>query len=120
MSDESKSIGRTAEKLSRNPLGIIALFIVLSEAFAALIIGLSRDLQNGQQWAHITLFVILFPVMVFIIDTNLIIKHHRKLYAPTDYRSDESFLQSVSPQQLASEAQLRLSLTASSLKLQNL
>jgi hypothetical protein len=103
MSDENKSFGRTAEKLSRNPLGIIALFIVLAHAFASSILAFSSRLQNGQQWALI-LFVVLFPLIVLTIFTYLVVKHHIKLYAPADFRSDESFLKSVSPSQLTSES----------------
>src|SRR5262249_31120256 len=35
--------------------------------------------------------------------TRLVVRHHIKLYAPADFRSDESFLKSVSPPQLTSE-----------------
>jgi hypothetical protein len=102
MSDQKESFGRTAEKLSRNPLGIIALFIVLAHAFASMILAFSNRLQNGQQWPLI-IFVVLFPLIVLSIFTYLVIKHHIKLYAPADFRSDESFLKSISPEQLKSE-----------------
>jgi hypothetical protein len=110
MSDENKSFGRTAEKLARNPLGIIALFIVLAHAFASLILAFSNRLQSGQQWPLI-IFVVLFPIIVLSIFTHLVIKHHTKLYSPGDYRSDESFLKSVSPEQLKSKLKDDVSLS---------
>lgn len=41
-----RSFGGTASKFSQNPLGIIALFIVLVYAFASLVMGLGRNLTE--------------------------------------------------------------------------
>jgi Na+(H+)/acetate symporter ActP len=42
MNDQIKSFGDVAKGLARNPLGIIALFIVLVYGFASLVTALSR------------------------------------------------------------------------------
>lgn len=91
------SFGETAQKLARNPLGIIALFIVLIYGFAALVISISgSNLTPDQRWPIIW-FLVIFPVIVLFVFTWLVINHHMKLYAPSDYRNDENFLQMISP-----------------------
>jgi hypothetical protein len=71
-------------------LGIIALFIILAETFASLVVGFSGKIGNGHQWLLVG-FVVIFPLIVLSIFTWLVTRHHSKLYAPTDFRSDESF-----------------------------
>lgn len=87
-----KEFGETAKGLARNPLGIIALFIVLIYGFASLVVGLSSALSGGERLPLIW-FLVVFPVLVLIVFAWLVSKHHAKLYAPTDYRQDESFIQ---------------------------
>jgi sugar phosphate permease len=50
-----KEFGESAQGLSRNPLGIIALFLVLIYGFAALVVGFSSQLTNLER-----LFLVLF------------------------------------------------------------
>ena len=38
---------------------------------------------------------ILFPVIVLGAFLWLVVKHHKKLYAPSDYRDDKSFLETI-------------------------
>lgn len=47
MSDQITNFGNVAQKLARNPLGIIALFIVLVYGFAALVTGFSGSFPPG-------------------------------------------------------------------------
>ncbi len=87
-----KDFGETATGLARNPLGIIALFIVLIYGFASLVVGLSGSLTTHERLPLIW-FLAVFPVVVLLVFAWLVSKHHAKLYAPTDYRQDESFIQ---------------------------
>lgn len=41
--------GKTAESLARNPLGIIALFIVLIYGFASIVVVFGSNLQSGER-----------------------------------------------------------------------
>jgi len=91
MSDLS-TFSSAAKGLSRNPLGIIALFIVLIYGFAAFTLGLNTKLEAAER-APLVWFLVLFPVAVLGLFGWLVSRHHWKLYAPGDYRSDESFHQ---------------------------
>ncbi len=92
---ELPSFTKSAKDLSRNPLGIIALFIVLVYGFACLLFGFSAsDLESAER-SPIIWFVVLFPVLVLGLFGWLVSNHHDKLYAPTDYRDDDSFLRTV-------------------------
>src|SRR5882672_11180078 len=88
---EMSTFGSTAKGLARNPLGIIALFIVLIYGFAALTLGINTSLQS-QERLPLVWFLVLFPVVVLFTFGWLVSRHHEKLYAPADYKSDEGFL----------------------------
>jgi Holliday junction resolvase-like predicted endonuclease len=91
------SFGKTAQKLARNPLGIIALFIVLIYGFASLVVGVSgKSLEPEQRWPLIW-FLVIFPVIVLAVFAWLVSRHHLKLYAPADYRNEELFLHTLPP-----------------------
>ena len=86
------NIEKSAAKLSRNPLGIIALFILMIYGFATLLFGLVGDVfTEGQRWCFVV-FLIAFPCIVLGIFTYLVVKHHQKLYAPGDYQNEQNFM----------------------------
>ena len=81
----------SAKGLARNPLGIVALFIVLIYGFASLVVGLSGRLGEIERVLLVS-FLVVFPILVLAVFAWLVSRHHTKLYAPTDYRDDVSFL----------------------------
>src|SRR5690625_516127 len=83
-------------KLTKDPLGIIALFIALVYAIAALILGLGSHLTVTQKWPFIG-FLVGFPVIVLISFLWLVVNYNQKLYSPEDYRSDKAFLKTLQP-----------------------
>lgn len=85
--------GQTARQLARNPLGIIALFIVLIYATAGLVFGISGAHLEASQSLPLIWFLVLFPVLVFVGFVWLVAKHSHNLYAPSDFRDDETFVQ---------------------------
>lgn len=87
---ELSVFGGTAKGLARNPIGIIALFIVLIYGFAALTLGLNSQLLPTER-LPLVWFLVLFPVAVLVLFGWLVSAHHEKLYAPADFRSDDSF-----------------------------
>ncbi len=85
-----KEFGNIAKDLSRNPLGLIALFLVLIYGLATLILTVA-DLEPSERNPLIW-FLVIFPVLVLGMFGWLVSMHHTKLYAPSDYRADETFL----------------------------
>ena len=99
MNNGLDTIAKSAKDLSRNPLGIIALFIVLVYGFACLLFGFSAATLAGSERLPLIWFVIIFPALVLFMFGWLVSNHHDKLYSPSDYRNDESFLKTTVQQQ---------------------
>jgi hypothetical protein len=76
--------------LVRNPLSVIAMFVLLVETIA----GVTLVRVSGViEVAHpLTWFVVLFPTMIVILFFSTLWWRHERLYSPMEYRSDESFL----------------------------
>ncbi len=85
------SMYETAKSLARNPLGIIALFIVLVYAVASVVISLAKPDFYGNPFHPAVLFLAIFPLVVLIVFAYLVAKHHRNLYAPQDYKHEGHF-----------------------------
>ena len=92
-----KGFGDTAKGLSRNPLGIIALFIVMVYGFATLVLALGDNSLSLGERTPIIWFLVIFPVIVLFVFAWLVIYHHRKLYSPGDFRDEQNFLKSIRP-----------------------
>ncbi len=91
MNDYTKSFGETAKSLARNPLGIIALFIVLVYAVAALVTAFAGSFTAAERLPLIY-FLICFPILVLGVFAWLVSKHSGKLFAPSDYRNEENYV----------------------------
>lgn len=88
-----------AKDFTRNPLGIIALFISLIYGFASLLLNSSAEkLTEAERWPLI-IFIVVFPVMVLVTFYLLVTNHHGKLYAPSDFKDDKSFLRTLSAEE---------------------
>ena len=93
MADRIKEFGPIAQRLARNPLGIIALFLVLVYGMAALVVGASS--LDPSQRQIIVWFLVIFPVLVLIAFYRLVTKHHNKLYAPSDFADEANFMRAL-------------------------
>ena len=90
-----QQFGDVAKRLAYNPLGIIALFIVLCYAIACLLFGVAAQyLQPVERWPLIW-FVVGFPVVVLFVFAWLVAKHHTKLYAPKDFPDSSTYLRTL-------------------------
>jgi CheY-like chemotaxis protein len=112
------SFAVSAKSLSRNPLGIIALFIVLIYGFASLVVGFSDKLQSTER-LPVVWFLVVFPVLVLVVFAWLVSRHHAKLYSPADYREDASFIEASVQRQIEVAAALGAA-TARKLKVEGL
>lgn len=93
------NFGSSAQKLAKNPLGIIALFIVLIYGIAGLVLGASGTQLEPSQKTILVWFFALFPFAVLFSFVWLVSKHHAKLYSPSDFRNDEGFLRALTPEE---------------------
>jgi ABC-type transport system involved in multi-copper enzyme maturation permease subunit len=84
---------KNSKGLTRNPLGIIALFISLIYGFACLVLStsLSNLIENTERLPLIW-FIIGFPILILVSFILLVIFHHEKLYAPIDYKDEKNFV----------------------------
>jgi CheY-like chemotaxis protein len=91
MNDQISGFGDTAKSLSKNPLGIIALFIVLVYGFAALVTATGTSLTSSERLPLIY-FLVTFPVLVLGVFAWLVSRHTGKLYSPSDFKNEENFV----------------------------
>jgi hypothetical protein len=82
---------KDSKTLTRNPLGIIALFISLIYGFACLVLGLSGQNFPPEDRTHLVYFLIGFPILILLSFVFLVVKHHNKLYAPADFKDERNF-----------------------------
>jgi len=80
-------------KLARNPLGIIGLAFVLVYGIAG-VVATSNVFQADER-RILVYFLVLFPVLILGTFYKLVTCHHTKLYAPSDFKEDAGFLQSL-------------------------
>lgn len=89
------SMYETAKSLARNPLGIIALFIVLVYAVASAVISLAKAEFYQNPFHPAILFLAIFPIVVLAVFAYLVARHHRNLYAPQDYKDQGDFFRGL-------------------------
>lgn len=94
MADTGK-FGDTAQRLARNPLGIIALFIVLVYGLAALVTAFSGSMSASERLPLIY-FLIIFPVLVLGVFAWLVSRHSNKLFSPRDFQNEENYVKMLS------------------------
>jgi CheY-like chemotaxis protein len=82
---------KTAASLARNPLGIIALFIVLVYGFASMVTTAGSSLTLAER-LPLVYFLVFFPVIVLIVFAWLVSCHHHKLFSPSDYKNEDNFV----------------------------
>lgn len=86
------SMARTATVLSRNPLGLLALCLVVGEAIASLFL-LRGGALGRPEAVMLCGFVVVYPLVVVCAIYRLVSRHHTRLYAPGDFRDDRHFLE---------------------------
>ena len=91
MTDQVKAFGDTAKSLARNPLGIIALFIVLVYGFASLVTAFAGTFTASEKLPLIY-FLIIFPVLVLGVFAWLVSRHSGKLFAPSDFKNEDNYV----------------------------
>src|SRR5947207_562068 len=80
-----------AKGLARNPLGIIALFIVLVYGLASLVTAFAGSFSHEERLPLIY-FLVVFPVVVLGVFAWLVSMHSGKLFAPADFKNEENYV----------------------------
>jgi CheY-like chemotaxis protein len=88
---EVRAFGDNARALARNPLGIIALFIVLVYGFACLVTAFSSSFTPAQK-TPLVYFLVIFPILVLGVFSWLVSCHSGKLFAPSDFKNEENYI----------------------------
>jgi len=101
MSESKLNLIEAAKGLARNPLGIIALFIVLIYGFASLVAAFSGTFTPNERLPLIY-FLVFFPVVVLGVFAWLVSAHSGKLFAPADFKNEDNYVK----MQLAAAASL--------------
>lgn len=91
MSDDPSKFGDTATRLARNPLGIIALFIVLVYGFASLVTAFAGSFSAAERLPLIY-FLVLFPLVVLFVFHQMVTKYPRNLFAPSDFKNEDNYV----------------------------
>ena len=74
-----------------NPLTIIAIFAALAEVAGTIMLGLvDASIQGIFVW-----FVMLFPILIVVLFFATLNFNPKVLYAPSDYKDEDNFLQTV-------------------------
>ena len=93
MSNPVTDFMENAKSFTRNPLGIIALFVSLIYGFACLVLSTGLDKLSGpDERLPLIWFIICFPVLILGAFTYLVMRHHKKLYGPMDYKDEKNFV----------------------------
>ncbi len=91
MNDRAKNFNEAAATLARNPLGIIALFIVLVYGFASLVTAFAGSFTPGER-IPLVYFLIFFPILVLSVFAWLVSRHSGKLFAPSDFKNEDNYV----------------------------
>jgi CheY-like chemotaxis protein len=91
MDSRVEGFGKVAVGLARNPLGIIALFIVMVYGFACLVTGLTGAFSSVER-LPLVYFLVVFPVLVLGVFAWLVSCHNEKLFGPSDYKSEDNYV----------------------------
>jgi CheY-like chemotaxis protein len=112
-SSDVKTFGDISVNLARNPLGIIALFIVLVYGFASFVIIFGSSLSPSEK-LPLVYFLTFFPVLVLASFTWLVCNHSDKLFSPSDFRDEKNYM--ALQEKMRIQMRVATSLTAATAK----
>ena len=75
----------------KNPLTIIAIFAAIAEISGTLVLPfIEKSNQSVYVW-----FLMVFPILLILLFFLTLNFNHKVLYAPSDYKNEDNFLQSL-------------------------
>lgn len=99
------------KKAALNPLWIITIFFSFTET----ILGYAVFNTTGTVQIMLTIFVVFFPLLVAISFFVVLWYKPKHLYAPTDYKDDQSFLDSLKEMPHESDLGLQIEKTVNNI-----
>jgi hypothetical protein len=81
--------------LTKSPLGIIALFILLVYGLAS-VVFITSPTEATSERSILIWFIVIFPVVVLSVFTWLVVSHHEKLFGPSDFQDETIFFKTIS------------------------
>ena len=78
----------------KSRLGIVALFILFTEAVATVSLNFALDAKS-EYVGHLVWFIVLYPVLLTLLFLITLWTKHQVLYAPKDFSSESDFLNRV-------------------------
>jgi hypothetical protein len=89
-----------------NPLTIVAIFAASAEGFATYaLVNIPHDIQ-----LIFVYFVMAFPATIILLFFLVLIFKHTVLYAPSDYKNEDMFMESIRLNTLKSEVISKLAI----------
>lgn len=93
--DNITGLLNSSKGFTKNPLGIIALFISLIYGFACLVLGITGNSLEKNERFILIIFLVSFPIIILISFIILVTKHYRKLYSPSDFKDEKNYLETI-------------------------
>ena len=90
-------------KFTRNPLGVIGLFISLIYSIAGIVFAASVSQLPYSIQLILTIFIVLFPLVILTVFYHLVTLHHNKLYAPGDFKDERLFFRPATNDEVESK-----------------
>ncbi len=88
---ELKTFSDNAKSLSKSPLGVITLFLILVYSFACIVTTFGDSFAPNEK-TLLVYFIVFFPVLVLLIFTWLVMYHNNKLFGPNDFKNEANYL----------------------------
>lgn len=92
MEDENRQLTEVARRVS-NPLTVIGIFAGLAEVSGTVVL----PFLNSWEQSIFVWFLMGFPVLLVGLFFAILNWNHKVLYAPSDFRHDSSFLETIRP-----------------------
>jgi hypothetical protein len=93
--DNLTGLLNSSKGYSKNPLGIIALFISLIYGLACLVLGITKSTLEKYERLILIIFLVVFPLVILFSFIFLVTKHYNKLYAPSDFKDERNYLETI-------------------------
>ncbi len=83
-----------AKQLTRGPLGIVGMLLLLVESLAAAVLTFGQNLSATERMC-LVIFVCIFPLIVLAVFYRLVSRYPGNIYPPSDYKDEKNFVEAL-------------------------